>query len=81
MSHERTVGDLIKEVEHLTGVKIKLVRLWGGWHLEDSETGNQYALGDWKKWDVLLPSEQASLCRGLFREDWIMLLGLGAPDD
>jgi hypothetical protein len=81
MSHERTVGGLIKDVEHLSGVKLKLVRLWDGWHLEDSETGNQYALGEWKKWDTLLPSEQESICRGLFREHWIVLLGLGTPDD
>jgi len=31
MSRERTVGSLIKDVEHLSGVKLKLVRLWDGW--------------------------------------------------
>jgi hypothetical protein len=81
MSHERTVGGLIKDIEHLTGVRVRLVRHWGGWFLEDTETGNDYALGDWKKWDTLLPEEQASICRGLYRDEWIVLLQLGPADD
>jgi len=81
MSHERTVGGFVKDIEHLSGVKIKLVRLWSGWYLEDCETGNQYHLGILRKWDVLSPSDQESICRGLFREHWIVLLGLGGPDD
>lgn len=81
MSHERTVGGFIKEIEHLTGVKVRQVRQWDGWYLEDNETGNRYPLGEWKKWDTLVPSEQESICRGLSREHWIVLLGLDGPDD
>ncbi|HEY0782250.1 MAG TPA: hypothetical protein VGE98_07345 [Thermoanaerobaculia bacterium] len=81
MSHERTAGQLIQEIERLTGVEIKLRRTWGQrWYLEDSETGNQVALGGGKR-DRLSPSEQESICRALGREHLIVDLGLGALDD
>jgi len=81
MSHDRTAGQLVKDIEHLSGVKIKLLWRKGGWYLEDSETGNHFSLGPLTKWDVLSPCEQASICRALSREHLIVLLGLDAPDD
>jgi hypothetical protein len=79
--NERTVEQLLKELEHLSGVKVRLRWMPGGWYLEDSETGSQYPLGAVKKWEPLSPNDQESICRGLFREHWIVLLGLGAPND
>lgn len=78
---KRTVGGLLEDIEHLTGVKVRLLWRWGGWYLEDTETGSLCALGDWKKWDVLLPDEQARICRALYRSEWIVLLQLGSADD
>lgn len=80
MSHERTVEQLAKELEHITGVKLRI-----GWvpfygiYLEDRETGNRYSLGKGTKKDILTPREQESICRSLHREHWIVLLGLDTP--
>ena len=80
MSHERTVEQLSRELEHITGVKLRI-----GWvpfygiYVEDTETGNRYSLGKVTKKDILTPREQESVCRGLHREHWIVLLGLDTP--
>lgn len=79
MSHERTVGGLISEIEHLTGVKIRLVWRWG-WYLLDAETGNDYALGNKGRWSVLTAEDQESICRALYRREWIVLLQIGSAD-
>ena len=82
MSHERTVEQLVKEIDHLSGVKVRI-----GWfptyglYLEDCETGSRYPLGPVTKKYILSPGDQESVCRGLSREHWIVLLGLNAPDD
>ncbi|HEV2856013.1 MAG TPA: hypothetical protein VHC97_24715 [Thermoanaerobaculia bacterium] len=80
MSHERTVEQFTREVEHITGVRLRIGWIpFYGIYLEDTETGNRYALGKVTKKDVLRPREQESLCRGLHREHWIVLLGLDSP--
>ncbi|MFY9820001.1 MAG: hypothetical protein WAM82_01380 [Thermoanaerobaculia bacterium] len=82
MSHERTVEQLTREIDHLTGVRIRI--RWTpfyGLYLEDTETGSRYSLGKTHKKEILSPVEQESICRGLHREHWIVLLGLDAPED
>lgn len=82
MSHERTIEQFTREVEHLTGVKIRARWMpFFGIFLEDTETWNRYALGKEHKKAILSPAEQESICRGLGREHWIVLLGLGGPED
>src|SRR5262245_32871254 len=82
MSVDRTVREFVREVDHVTGVRIRI-----GWiplrglYLEDVETGCRYALGGAGKTTVLTPSEQESICRGLHREHLLLPLGLDAPDD
>jgi hypothetical protein len=80
MSHERTVEQLTREIDHLTGVRI-LIRWmpFYGLYLEDTETWSRYPLGKKNKKEILTPAEQESICRGLHREHWILLLGLDAP--
>lgn len=81
MSHERTVGQLVGEIDHVTGVKVKIRRIaFSGTYLEDTETGNTHALGMVTRNDLLTPEEQESICRGLHREHWLVLLGLRAED-
>ena len=82
MSHERTVEQLTREIDHITGVKLRIRWLpFYGLFLEDSETWNWYPLGKSHKREVLTPREQESICRGLHREHWIVLLGLDDPQD
>lgn len=79
MSHERTAGQLAKEIERITGDHVKLRRRWfSGLYLDIA--GAHYPLG-LKDWDVLSPAEQESICRAIGRPDLISLLGLDAPDD
>ena len=82
MSHERTVERFVKDVEYITGVKIRI--RWMPFHglfLEDTETGSTYPLGQSSKKGILSPGEQESICRGLHREHWTILLGLDPPQD
>jgi len=82
MSHERTVEQLAREIEHLTGVKLRIRWIpFYGIFLEDTESGNRYATGKVHKNEVLSPADQEGLCRGLGREHWMVLLGLRASDD
>lgn len=82
MSHERTVEQMVQEIEHLTGVKVRARWMpFYGLYLEDSETENRYPLGSASKKAILSPGEQESICRGLYREHWIVLLGLSTPQD
>jgi hypothetical protein len=82
MNAERTVKQLAAEIEHVTGVRIRIgwIPLYGLF-LRDTETGNIYALGLVRKSEVLSPGEQESVCRGLHREKWLVLLGLDAPKE
>ncbi|MFL6231603.1 MAG: hypothetical protein ACJ76N_00550 [Thermoanaerobaculia bacterium] len=80
MSHERTVEQLAKEIEHITGTRVRIGWIpFYGIYLEDTETGNRYSLGRTHKKEILTPGEQESICRSLGREHWIVLLGLDAP--
>jgi hypothetical protein len=80
MSHERTVEQLTKEIEHITGARVRIGWIpFYGIYLEDTETGNRYSLGKTHKREILTPGEQEGICRGLCREHWIVLLGLDLP--
>lgn len=82
MPDERTVKQLATEIEHVTGVKIRIGWIpFHGLFLRDTETGNTYPLGLMTKREILSPGEQESVCRGLFREEWLVLLGFDAPQD
>lgn len=80
MSHERTIEQLAREIEHLTGTRVRIGWTpFSGIYLEDTETGARYSLGMTHKREILTPSEQESICRSLHREHWIVLLGLDPP--
>jgi hypothetical protein len=79
-SHDRTVKAFVEEIWHLTGERLKIG--WGistGLSLTDETTGAAYWLGG-HTWQVLSPSRQESICRGLGREEWVVLLGLRPAD-
>jgi hypothetical protein len=83
LSHERTIRQFVQAVKDATGAKISC--RWGGmyrgWYLVDLETGDWYPLGQVPRRHVLAPEDQESICRGLHRKEWIVLLGLNPPDD
>lgn len=82
MSHERTVGQLVAEIEHLTGRRIRVRWLpFQGLYLQDEETGNIYGLGEGSRWRILSPADQESICRGLHMAELLDLLGLDQPGD
>lgn len=82
MSHERTVEQFTREIEHVTGVKIRIRWMpFYGLYLEDTETWTNYPLGKTHKKEILTVDEQESICRGLHREHWLVLLGLSDPSD
>lgn len=77
MSHERTAEQLAKEIERMTGDRVRIRRKWFlGLYLDVA--GAHYPLG-LKDWDVLSPADQESICRAIGRPDLIPLLGLDAP--
>lgn len=85
MSHERTIRQFVRDVKDATGVEIRVQYdffrgMYWGRSLVDSETGSQYVLGRVFP-HVLSPEEQESICRGLHRKEWIVLLGLTPPED
>jgi hypothetical protein len=80
-SHDRSVQAFVDEIWRLTGERLVVRwRLWTGVYLEDEKTGAVYQIGG-NKWQVLSPSQQESICRGLQRKDWVVLLGLRPIDD
>lgn len=80
-SHERNLKAFVDEIRHLTGERLVIRwRFLSGAYLEDEKTGALYQIGG-HKWQILSPSQQESICRGLQREDWIALLGLGPTDE
>jgi hypothetical protein len=82
MSHERTVEQFTREIEHLTGVKIRIRWMpFRGLYLEDTETSDTYPLGKTHKKEILTSQDQESICRGLHREHWAVLLGLRSLED
>jgi hypothetical protein len=82
MSHERTIEQLAREIEHLTGTKIRIGWIpFYGIYLEDTETGNRYSLGKRHKREIRTSAEQESICHNLRREHWNVLLGLNPPQD
>lgn len=62
MSLERTVENFVKEIEHVTGVRIRIRWMpFCGLYLEDVETGSTYALGAiYEKLCYLLKNRRAS---------------------
>ena len=79
MGAERTVKELAAKIEHVAGVKIRIGWIpFHGLSLRDTETGNQYALGMVSKRGILSSCEQETVCRGLHREEWIVLLACWA---
>ena len=81
-SHDRTVLQFVKEVEHLTGVVLKLRwRPAYGLYVEDTETQAVSVLGwGYHRWSLLSPAEQENICRELHREHLIVQLMLDQYD-
>jgi len=77
-SHDRTVLQLVREIEHLTGVAIKI--RWTpfyGLYLQDAETGAVSVLGGgYHRWSLLSPADQENVCRELNLQHVIVQLML-----
>lgn len=79
-SHDRKARAFVDEIWHLTGERLRID--WSpftGLSLKDETTGAAYWLGG-HVWQVLSPAQQESICRGLGREEWVVLLGLRPAD-
>jgi hypothetical protein len=74
--HDRTVLQLVREIEHITGVVIKI--RWQplyGLYLQDAETGAVSVLGwGYHRWSLLSPAVQENVCRELNRQHVIVQL-------
>jgi hypothetical protein len=80
--HNRTVEGFVRDIDHITGVKIRIQWMpFTGLYLRDEETGNTYPLGDASKKTLLEPEEQTSICRGLHRGHLLVSLGLDASEE
>ena len=64
MGHERTVGQLMREMEHLTGFKVRLKTSQGTYYLEGPE-GQRASTGDIGYNGLLAPREQEIICENL----------------
>jgi hypothetical protein len=87
MGHERTVEGFVRDIDHITGIKIKTQWMpLTGLYLRDTETGNTYPFRSCFEEDSIAargvqPEEQASICRGLHRAHLLVSLGLDAPGE
>lgn len=61
MSHERTVRQLIDELDHLMGFKVRLKQTKGGVYLE-GPAGEIASLGDNSYNALLSPRDQEAIC-------------------
>jgi len=64
MGHERTVGQLMREMEHLTGFKVRLKTAVGGYYLEGPD-GQIASTGDVGYNGLLSSRDQESICERL----------------
>jgi hypothetical protein len=78
LSHERTVRQLLEELDHLSGFKVVLRQNKSGFFLE-GPAGERASLGDKGPGALLAPREQEMLCENLGFD--ATLLGLQPPDD
>lgn len=77
-AHERTVRQLMTELDHLTGFKLTLRQNRSGFYLEGPK-GERASLGDKGPQALLAPREQEVLCENLGFD--ATLLGLNPPTD
>lgn len=78
LSHERTVLQFMKELNHLSGVKVMLKQTRSGYYLL-GPNGENTSIGDKGPYTLLSPREQEMLCEN-FGVD-ATLLGLEPPAD
>ena len=61
MSHERTIWQFMRELDHILGFKVKLKQTKGGFYLEGPQ-GEISSIGD-SNYDALLsPRDQEAIC-------------------
>jgi hypothetical protein len=78
VSHERTVGQLMREMNHLTGFKVRLKQAGGGFYLEGPD-GQRSSIGDIGYNSLLSPRDQEAICENLGFD--AALLGLTPRED
>lgn len=78
MSHERTVMQFMKELKHLSGLKVALRQTKSGFFLEGS-MGERASIGEKGPNALLSAREQEALCENLGID--ATLLGLDRYDD
>lgn len=78
MSHERTVMQFMKELKHLSGLKVALRQTKSGFFLE-GPAGERASIGEKGPNALLSAREQETLCENLGID--ATLLGLDRYDD
>lgn len=78
MGHERTVGQLMREMEHLTGFKVRLKLAEGIYYLE-APGGQRSSTGDVGYNGLLSPRDQEAICESLGFD--ASLLGLAPREE
>jgi hypothetical protein len=78
LSHERTVRQLIDELDHVFGFKVSLKRTKSGFYLE-GPGGERASLGESGYGALLSPRDQEALCDAFGLD--AALLGLNPRED
>ena len=79
MSHERTLGQLIRELDHVFGLKVRLRNTnSGGFYLE-GPAGEIASVGDNSYNTLMSPRDQEAICENLGLD--ATLLGLNPRRD
>jgi hypothetical protein len=78
LNHDRTVRQLMNELDHLSGFKVALRQSRSGYFLE-GPNGERASLGDKGPNALLAPREQEALCENLGFDP--SLLGLNPRSD
>jgi hypothetical protein len=78
LNHDRTVRQLMNELDHLSGFKVALRQARSGYFLEGPK-GERASLGDKGPGALLAPREQEAICENLGFD--ASLLGLNPRSD
>ena len=79
MSHERTLGQFIRELDHVFGMEVRLRRTKGGIFYLEGPGGEIASVGDSAYSALLSPRDQEALCENFGLD--ATLLGLNPRRD
>jgi hypothetical protein len=79
LSHERTLGQFINELDHIFGLKVRLKRTKGGIFYLEGPAGEMASVGDSSYSALMSPRDQEAICENFGLD--ATLLGLNPRRD